>query len=84
MSVTSARVLVNRNRQNNKGVRVALLHPSEAAARWDWLLPELRWRASNQLITCSFLTPVSVQSEVMSNPCPACKHPQLHQGAEVH
>lgn len=41
MSVTSARVLVNRNRQNNKGVRVALLHPSGAAARWDWLLLEL-------------------------------------------
>lgn len=41
MADTSARVLVNRNRPNNKGVRVALLHSSEAAARWDWLLPEL-------------------------------------------
>lgn len=45
MSVTSARVLVNSNRRNNKGVRftpaAALLHPTEAAVRWDWLLPEL-------------------------------------------
>lgn len=88
--VTPACVLVlNRNRQNNKGVQLfgppaAHLHPSEAAVSWDWLLPQPRWRASNQLITCSFLTAASAQSEVMSNPCPACKHPQLHQRAEGH
>lgn len=82
-------LVVNRNRQTDKGVQLfgppaAHLHPSAAAVSWDWLPPQPHRRASNQLITCSFLTAESAQSEVMSNPCPACKHPQLHQRAEVH
>lgn len=88
MSLSSIVSALLFNFKNNRGVWLTpsalLLHPCKAGVSWDWLEVELLWRASNQLITRSFLPPESIQSEVMSNPCPACKHLQLHQSTEVH